>query len=223
MRVSRFEEMIAARQIHFASANQFDDRFEGAVAVQPQDFPIDPRYSDMDPGEKAFAELKRLTKLSCWHIEDHESVAMWKLYSEKGKGVAVTSTPRRLVNALAPFKLKPEYGAEDLWGGNVIYRNLLEERLNAGMLDRFFYKHNAYAWEKEFRLAISVRTAEEYGVTVPDDGIFVETAISDLIEEIYIGPDIVTEELQRITAICNDHGLADRIRISSLLGKPRYT
>ena len=102
MRATRFEEMLREKRLHFASANQFDDPFEGAVAVLPYDFLVDPRYSGMEPGEKAFAELKRLTKLSCWHIEDHESVAMWKLYSDLGKGVAITSTPARLAAALFP-------------------------------------------------------------------------------------------------------------------------
>jgi len=215
--------MIAERRVHFASASQFEDPFEGAVAVLPPDFPVDHRYSDMDSVEKAFAELKRLTKLSCWHIEDHESTAMWKLYSDLGKGVAITSTPARLASALTPYRLKPEYGIEDLWGGNVAYVDLLKVRLRAGMLDRFFIKHNAYSWEKEFRLAISVRMAEEYGVPVPSDGILVGAEVSDLIEEIHIGPAIEPSERQRITQVCKDHGLDDRIRISSLLGRPRYT
>ena len=30
------------------------------------------------------------------------------------------------------------------------------------MLNRFFLKHRAFEWEREFRLAISLRTAEEY-------------------------------------------------------------
>lgn len=223
MRVSRFETMIKEHCLHFASANQFEDPFEGAVAVLPYDFPVDPRYSGMDAGERAFAELKRLTKLSCWHIEDHESVAMWKLYSDLGKGVAITSTPARLASALTPFRLKPEYGVEDLWGGNVAYVDLVKVRLRAGMHERFFFKHNAYSWEKEFRLAISVRMAEEYGVPVPTDGIFVGAAVPDLIEEICIGPAIDPQERLRITAVCKDHGLDDRIRVTSLLGRPRYT
>ena len=223
MRISRFEEMITEHRLHFASANQFEDPFEGAVAVLPHDFPVDPRYSEMEFVEKAFAELKRLTKLSCWHIEDHESVAMWKLYADLGKGLAITSTPAKLASALTPFRLRPEYGVEDLWGGNVAYVNLLKVRLRAGMLNRFFFKHNAYSWEKEFRLAISVRMAEEYGVPVPTDGIFVDAAVPDLIEEIHIGPAIEPQERRRINEVCKEYGLDDRILVTSLLGRPRYT
>lgn len=222
MRASRFQELLQNQNLHFASANQFDDRFEGAVAVQPFDFPVDPRYTEMDHAEKAFAELKRLTKICCWHIEDHESDAMWKLYSDLGKGVAITSTPVKLVASLTPFRLKPDYGIENLWGGNVSYVDLLKERLRVGMIERFYFKHNAFSWEQEFRMAISVRMAEEFGVNVPENGIFVPANVSNLIEEIYIGPTLEESERVSILSICKLHNFEERVRISSLLGRPRY-
>lgn len=223
MRAARFEAMLKEKRIYFASAHQFEDPFEGAVAVLPHDFPVDPRYTEMEPFEKAFAELRRLTKISCWHIEDHESVAMWKLYSDLGKGVAITSTPQKLSSSLTPFRLKPEYGVEDLYGGNVAYVDLLRTRLEASMLERFFYKHNAYSWENEFRLAISVRMAEEFGVQVPEDGIFVEADISEMIEEIHIGPEIDGYKRNNIIKLCKEYGFENRVHVTSLLGRPRYT
>lgn len=222
MRSARFDEMLKEKRIYFAPAHKFEDPFEGAVAVLPYDFPVDPKYSEMEPHEKAFAELKRLTKISCWHIEDHESVAMWKLYSDLGKGVAITSTPKRLSFSLKPFRLKPEYGIEPLWGGNVAYVDLLQTRLQVSMLERFFFKHNAYSWEQEFRLAISVRLAEEFGVIIPEDGIFVDVDISELIEEIHIGPEIDEFNRKHIIALCKEFDLGDRVRVTSLLGRPQY-
>ena len=59
--------MLSDNQIYFASANQFIDPFEGAVAVQ-MNAPRDPRYAEMEPTERAFFELKRLTKISCWPV-----------------------------------------------------------------------------------------------------------------------------------------------------------
>ncbi|MBA4388880.1 MAG: DUF2971 domain-containing protein [Verrucomicrobia bacterium] len=222
MRVGRFEQLLKEKSLRFASANQFEDPFEGAVAVLPYDLPVDPRYTVKDSSETAFAELKRLTKLSCWHIADHESTAMWKLYSDLGKGVAITSTPNKLARALTPFRLKPEYGVEELWGGNVVYVDLLRTRLSVGMLERFYFKHSAYSWEQEFRLAISVRVAEEHGVSVPEDGISVGAAVSDLIEEIHIGPTIEKSVRERIITTCRESGLDDRARVTSLLGTPKY-
>lgn len=222
MRLSRFVEMLETKNIHFASANQFDDSFEGAVAVQPYDFPVDPRYSEMDPFEKAFAELKRLTKISCWHIEEHESAAMWQLYADRGKGVAIVSTPARIDSSLTPYRIKPEYGEEDLWGGNVNYLDLMQERLQVGMMERFYFKHNAFSWEREFRCAISLRVGEEFGVQVPEHGIFVQANLLELVKEVHIGPSLKAEEREQVVQVCKLHDLDDRVHVSSLLGRPRY-
>ena|SRR5438132_1374157 len=174
--------------MYFAAATQFADPFEGAVAVQPYDFPIDARYPELDSAEHAFHELKRLTKINCWHRAEYESDAMWKLYAGASKGVAICSTPGRMRAACQPFRLAPNYGVEDLWAGQVRYEDLLRVRMKVSMLHRFFYKHQAFAWEREFRLAISVRMAEEFGVAVPELGIEVAVDVGALIEQIMLGP-----------------------------------
>ncbi|NQT27036.1 DUF2971 domain-containing protein [candidate division KSB1 bacterium] len=222
IKLNRFLDMIKDNMVHFASANQFDDLFEGAVAVQAYDFPVDPRYSEMDYTERAFFALKRLTKINCWHIEDYESAAMWQLYSDQGKGVAIVSTPRKIDNFLTSYKIKPEYKDENLWGGNVNYVNLLEEHLDVGMLERFYFKHNAFSWEKEFRCVVSLRYAEESGCQIPEFGIFLKANLLELIERIHIGPSIQPEQREKIFKECEKFELDDRIIVSSLLGRPKF-
>lgn len=222
MRVSRFEELLQSSTLYFASANEFGDPFEGAVAVQPYDWPVDPRYPDFEHAEKAFRELKRLTKISCWHFETYESNAMWQLYSDSGKGVAIVSTPRKLSESLTPYRIQPTYGVERLWLGKVSYVDLLRERLKVGNMERFFHKHTAFLWEKEFRLAVSLTAAEEFGVVVPKDGIFVSCNLGEVIQDIYIGPSVESEERKRIIEMCNLAGFGGAVKVSSLLGNPRY-
>jgi len=148
---------------------------------------------------------------------------MWQLYAGKRKGVAICTTPDRIRAAAKPFRLAPEYAEEDLYCGNVEYVDLLENRMKVSMLARFFFKHMAFSWEREFRLAISVRFAEEYGVTVPELGVQVSFDLNILIEKIFLGPSLETHEVELVTNAANRHGLIDRIRQSSLLGQPRYT
>lgn len=220
--VDRFEWIAANSRIYFASANQFTDPFEGAVAVQLNVGPVDPRYAEMDHGERAFFELKRLTKLNCWHRAPYESDAMWKLYAGESKGVAICSSPARMRDAFQAFRLKPEYGEESLWGGPVQYIDLTQVRLRKLSFDRFFIKHRAFEWEREFRLAISLTMAEENGVRVPIDGIEVPVDPTKLIDHIIVGPEISEAERKRVVAIAERAGLGDWLRFSSLLGKPRY-
>lgn len=218
----RFLNAIRSQKLHFSSARQFDDPFEGAVAVLPHNWPDDPRYPELEDGDRAFEQLRRLTKISCWHQADYESDAMWKLYAATGKGVAVLTTVGRLEESLQPFRLAPGYGEEEPWWGQVRYVDLRTERLRASMEQRFFYKHRAFEWEREFRVAISVRMAEEFGVAVPELGIEVGFDPANLIEHVYLGPTLLGSEREVVLETCASAGLLDRVRTSTLLGKPRY-
>jgi hypothetical protein len=219
---NRFHDFLTTGEIYFASARQFQDPFEGAVAVLPPGFPVDPRYTEREGTELAFEELRRLTKICCWHRATYESDAMWQLYAGQWKGVAIRTTPRRIAEAAKPFHLKPEYAQEDLWAGYVRYVDLLKERLRVDMLDRFWYKHMAFSWENEFRLAISLRMAEEFGVQVPQEGIRVSFDISQLVDRIFIGPSLGAEQEKLVREAAESAGLGDRVRVSSMLGSPRY-
>jgi hypothetical protein len=222
-RLERFISTLETSRIYFASASQFDDAFEGAVAVQMDVAPADPRYAEMECGEKAFFELKRLTKISCWHQAAYESDAMWKLYAGEHKGIAICTTPERMRAAFGPFRLRADYGVEDLWAGPVDYVDLTQIRMRGtGMLERFFFKHRAFEWEREFRLAISLRMAEEFGVAVPADGISLDVDLGTLIERIVLGSTTSPEEREIVTQFVNGKGLGDRLQRSSLLGQPRY-
>lgn len=222
-KTERFLDLLQSSHLYFASARQFTDPFEGAVAVLPAGFPVDPRYAEIEHHERAFEELRRLTKVSCWHRANYESDAMWQLYAGSNKGVAIRTTPSRISTAAKPFRIKPEHGHEDLWAGNVNYIDLLKERLRVSMLERFWYKHMAFSWENEFRLAVSVRMAEEFGVEVPERGVMVEFDIPQLIDKIYIGPSLSDADIAEIRSATKAHGLEDRIRVTSMLGTPRYT
>lgn len=222
LKTERFISLVNSSSLYFAAATQFTDPFEGAVAVMPPDFPVDPRYSELNHGERAFKELKRLTKVSCWHRADYESDAMWKLYAGQSKGVAICTTLERIRAAARPFRLAPEYGTEDLFGGIVEYVDLVQVRMKANMLDRFFFKHKAFSWEREFRLAISVRMAEEFGVQVPELGVQLSVDLDALIEKIILGPSLDSMEQGAILGAAAKVGLADRITKSTLLGQPRY-
>ncbi|MDX0986463.1 DUF2971 domain-containing protein [Sinorhizobium medicae] len=222
-RFERFLSTLAESRLYFASANQFIDPFEGAVAVQLNVPPPDPRYAEMESVEHAFFQLKRLTKISCWHRADYESDAMWKLYAGEHKGIAICTTPDRMHAAFKPFRLKQDYGVEDLCGGPVQYVDLTRVRMRrVAMLDRFFFKHRAFEWEREYRLAISVRMAEEFGVRVPEHGIFVDVDLPTLIERIVLGSTTTEAERATVAQDVAAAGLSDRLELSTLLGQPRY-
>lgn len=224
LRPDRFLDLMSSGQLYFASARQFHDPFEGATAVLPPGTALDPRFLPQNEhGERAFEQLRRLTKICCWHRASYESDAMWQLYASAWKGVAIRSSPTKLAEAITPFKLREDYADEPLWGGNVRYVDLLQQRLRVSMLERFMYKHQAFSWEQEFRLVISLRMAEEFGVVVPEEGIRVAVDLRLLVDQIYLGPALTEDDIRAIRLAAEIAGLGDRVRVSSMLGIPRYT
>jgi hypothetical protein len=107
--------------------------------------------------------------------------------------------------------------------GPIKYVDLHRERLRVGMEQRFFFKHRAFEWEREFRVAISVRMAEEFGVAVPEFGIEVPIDPDVLIESVYIGPALAPPDREALSRACTAAGINPRLVTSTLLGKPRYT
>jgi hypothetical protein len=218
-----FISLLETNKLYFAAASQFSDEFEGAVTIKPQS------PSEHQPNklsyyiDNAFYELKRLTKINCWHRAGYESDAMWRLYADEKKGIAINTTPERMRAAFKPFRLRPEYGVENLHAGTVKYIDLTKKfDKNIGMLHRFFYKHRPFEWEQEFRLAITLRAAEEFGVQVPDEGVFVDVDINVLIERIIIGPTTLPDDRDNIIDRINRAGLGKRVQPSTLSYKPRF-
>jgi hypothetical protein len=222
-RLDRLVESLKTQTLYFPSARQFEDPFEGATAIQPHDWPVDPRYDLLEGAEGAFEDLRRLTKISSWHCADYESDAMWKLYASERKGVAIRTTAERLRTGLLPFRLQPQYGEEEPYWGKVRYVDLFETRLRLSMESRFFYKHRAFEWEREFRIIISLRGASEFGVRVPEFGINVPFTPAVLVESIYVGPSLAEPERMVLKEACDLVGLTHEFRTSTLLGRPRYT
>lgn len=218
----RFLDLLDSATLYFAAAAQFQDPFEGSVAVISPEYKVDPRYEPMEGYEKAFYELKRLTKISCWHRANYESDAMWKLYALKRKGVAICTTPKKISESLAPYKIKPEYAEEQLYGGIIKYVDLASIRLKSSMLETFYHKHMAFEWEKEFRLAISLRSAEEFGVSVPEKGIKIKIDPASLISRIILGPDLNEHDKIEIIRKAEDIGISGKVELSTLLYTPKY-
>ena len=221
--LDRFFQVLETSAIYFASANEFRDEFEGAVYVEGANDVHHEALPPERPIDTAFARLKTLTKISCWHYADYESAAMWELYAAQNKGIALCSTPERMSAAFAPFRLSPRYGSEDLWAGPVSYVDLTQVPTeDPDMLKRFFRKHRAFESEREFRLVISLRMAEEFGVRVPDCGISVRVDLDLLAQRIVLGAHIPRAQMEDLLERLKGAGLQDRLEKSTLLGRPRY-
>lgn len=128
--------------------------------------------------------------VNCWHMNEHESLAMWRLYSREG--IAVRSTYRRLVESFV--------GADcDIHIGRIFYRDHRNpaQPENFGItLAPVLRKGMSYEYERELR-AITDRKPpgwtsgsfpyDEYKDKQPK-GVSVDIDLEALIERVYVAP-----------------------------------
>lgn len=220
--------------LYFAAATQFDDAFEGAITdaqfarrrAQGARFVSADRDVDaaLKSTSRAFAELRRLTKISCWHASDHENVSMWERYLPKGTcGVAVRSTVGSLQSALLPFRLKPRFGEEGIVVRKVQYLDFSKDEFPEQSMEApFFYKRIEYRDEREVRAVLSLRMAEEFGVRVPDLGVSVGVDPGQLIAEVRVGPFCTNDDVSRVQEMMQAKGVLRPVTPSTLSRRPVY-
>jgi hypothetical protein len=115
--------------------------------------------------------------VSCWHVNEHESAAMWDLYARGESTVAVQSTFARLRAALP----------EDVRIGLVEYLDYDSDTLPEGnVFAPFLRKRRSFQHEHELR-AIWWDTSS-IGKDPPDEGKFFPCDLSALIERVYVSP-----------------------------------
>ena len=111
MDLPKFVSMLEAQALHFARVDIMEDVFEGSIGKASLEHRRNHLYGDMpdDVFEDFYAQmsgaekkiLREYTYLSCWHMSEHESVAMWRIYqSGSPQGIAIRSTYRKLVESI---------------------------------------------------------------------------------------------------------------------------
>lgn len=126
MDLKKFMDIIQSKALYFARTDQFEDPFEGArgntgdeelyiemlAKTMREQFPDQRTMSDETLRENARIVIQSLndagygskhmyqTFISCWHRNEVESDAMWRLYvKDLSQGVAIQSTCGRLRDA----------------------------------------------------------------------------------------------------------------------------
>jgi hypothetical protein len=107
MNFTKFVEMLESSSLYFPRADRLGDPFEGSWS---KPFPLsdilfspteDKRYG-VAPGRALFKLLREYVFVSCWHMNEYESTAMWSVYGGSNGAVAVQSTYSLLRERLPP-------------------------------------------------------------------------------------------------------------------------
>jgi hypothetical protein len=150
--ISRLEEFIRSGEIWFSRADIFGDNLE-CIRIS------DLQNNSLNHGLIEKRQKRRL--ISCWHLADTESVAMWDTYSvnkEERKNIAIRFERKTLVKLIEDNLCHNLISSFELIHGKVQYKNLInykEKRLSRAKVKyTAFRKENAFTYENEYRLVI---------------------------------------------------------------------
>ena len=229
MDFSKYVSLLSSKGLYFSRADCFDDIHEGAKGLRRRKDKWDSHYLDFfrqairipPPGysvnlsddevekqaQKLLSDLeaggrvdKKRTYVSCWHENEHESEAMWRLYSSFiENAVAVRTTFQRLYVSMGrdPFI---RIGRVEYIDFNTSY---------AGPNDAFWRKRKSFQHEREVRAMLIHSRSEDRGKIVSCD-------MPQLIEGVFVSPKAPEWFIRVVNAVNEKFGLPVSVTRSAL-------
>lgn len=237
---TQFISLLQNRGLYFNRADKFEDPFEGIfpkerlvkeyidrqsrhkieeIMVDQGIFPEDVVEEQKSPREALFEIINVFRKssyMNCWHMNDSESMAMWKAYISEGDGVIIKSRYSKLKDALDRFD-DYTYRMGQVgylpWLEDGIEKELSEKERN-NWLYPFVYKQKEYEYEREVRAIVS-KDAWDNGQDTT--GFFVPTDLNELIDSVIVAPTSPPwANIEFWEDICRKYKLRTTVETSSL-------
>lgn len=229
--LAQYISMLKDSAIYFAPLSTFDDPFEGS---SPYPLSMSSLMDDMVAKGQVPAEFKPLavlgsqvvrdaarsaTCVSCWHLSDHESDAMWRLYGRSDASVAIKTTCGKLRSQLpsgARFGLMryidfPTFGHSS---GPISY-------------DPVFLKRKSFEHEKEMRIKLELGKRDIGdrmfgGALSPATGKNIKVELSTVVECLVVNPTAPKWMADCIEDLTKRYEYQFQIRHSMLAHLPVY-
>lgn len=224
MDFTKYVSLLESSSLFFSRSDMFDDPYEGATShanatlrtmlYRDAGFSTD-TYATMS----AFAKwVRQWTYINCWHMNEHESAAMWRLYARTDEAVAIQSTYERLRKALP----------EDAYVGVVNYIDYENEFIQEGnSFWPFVYKRKSFEHERELRAVIQKIPTDGDGIKVggltnPEAGRLVPLIVADIVESVYVSPTAPRWFSELVSSVTRKYGHSFEVQYSALSKKPVF-
>jgi hypothetical protein len=244
---TKFSSLLSKRALYFVAADRLEafDPFEGSYTranLQIDRLTFDQLTEETrqeigisDPIEfklrdrlrKAVKGARRLAFVNCWHVGEHESAAMWKIYATEDAGIAVRSTVGRLKASLEHYTDYP------VLMSSVRYLNYDVDVIpETYLLHPIFFKRKSFQYENELRALVSTGVGSGPGdplkkqtiwdgrkgriATVGVRGLYAMIDVGALIETIYISPRAPSWFVELVQSVSEKFGLTAPITQSDL-------
>ena len=230
MDFTKFIDLLNSNSLFFCRSDLFNDQFEGSVPIntailRDSEFKeivvkkqkSDSRYTD-DYLQVRGKEDRENIALNCWHMNDYESAAMWRLYLKSNEGIAIQSTYNRLKNCLNESEIAIHLGT-------VNYIDYIKDAIPwNNLLLPYIHKRKSFEHEKELRALIwsiqyvSVKSQADFsngGISIPVD-------VKKLIEKIYVSPDSPLWYTNLVKDLTNKFGFDIQVVNSKINNNPIF-
>ena len=188
---------------------------------------------------------RRTLSVNCWHLNNDKSAAMWMQYAAGGQGIAITSSHKNIIEALADAKERTFVGMVKYldWNSEPVdntslfpfskrrsfnYENELrivywdlptQEKINA--LCQRLSQHTMDHLYKKITTPINWGMIEEEVENVKyEPGYYIPVKLDTLINEIYVAPTSPDWFLDVVEEVCKKFDLMRKPRRSDLLSSP---
>jgi hypothetical protein len=157
-------------------------------------------------------QLKQKYFVSCWHMNEEESPAMWKLYTSQNESICIRSKYKTLANLLPEESLL----------GCVGYINYHRDSFDTTeMWSYIIHKRKSFEHEREIRAAIYRGEACPFEA-VDGKGLVVPINVAELIEEIFVSPTAQSPLSEVVTGLAEKYGLSARVLESRVNEEPAW-
>lgn len=147
----KYISLLSSNELYFSRLDLLADDYEGSLTEQTIDviefgLKLQGMPDAMVDISTAFAESRKSTYVCCWHANEHESEAMWRLYAGADEGIAIQTSYAALVESIAD---QPE-----VYVGLVKYIDYKSGMFPSGnMFEPVMHKRMSFAHEREARFA----------------------------------------------------------------------
>ena len=224
--LEKFRDMLETRSLFFCRADKFSDPFEGSIPKNEFEYREQQGYAYGMP--KIHRELKKFTLINCWHINDNESDAMWRLYLKTNEGVAVQTTVGKLCNALdkSTFIFRTSKVRYINYDSQIWYHGIDYPEPGYNLYVPFVHKRIEFRHENEFRILYDVENEghnEDYWDNQPDSmGKRFEIDIDKIIDKVILPPTADEKIEEKVKRIMIKNNINGELSYSKLKDEPYY-
>lgn len=230
MDLARFLAVLQNEALWFARADLLGDPHEGATGEFNRSSWVEMYGEQMAAGLSNidWNAMRMMFHITCWHMNERESAAMWGLYQTEGRGIAIKSTVGRLKEAVRS-------SSDDIYMAAVRYVDYATEFVPEGNLFyRVIHKRLSFEHENELRMIVSppaptveveregvVETVIVPGYQAPP-GLSIPVDLSAMVEAIHIAPgsaDWFVDVVQRATDLSS---LSTQVLRSEIDAEPLF-